>query len=232
MGKIYPKADWAPRPLRAKTTFQELGLDDVDAFFLSVSVVDDSTRSSLFSGDLKNSLNGYHASHVLKEHWAKADTTDPLKQAQYADIKTWLPGDILVKVDRASMVNSLEVRAPLLDHRLVEWGVNLPADLKIAGGEKKAVLKKALASFVPHDLLYRPKQGFSVPIDSWFRHQLKDQVRDALTSGRLYDSGLFDDLTITRLLDQHQSGARDHSRALWLLLMFQGFLERDAAFSS
>ena len=226
LGTIYPKADWAPRPLRAKTTFQELGLDDVDVFFLSVSVLDDPTRKALFSRDLRAALGGYHGSNVLKGHWTNA-TDDPLKQVQYADIKTWLPGDILVKVDRASMANSLEVRSPFLDHRFVEWGVNLPTDVKIAGGEKKAVLKKALEPTLPYDVLYRPKQGFSVPIDSWFRGPLRSHIREVLTSGVLADSGFFEARTITRLLNQHQSGRRDHARALWLLLMFQRFLERD-----
>lgn len=226
LGAVYPKLDWAPQFLRAKTTFKELALDDLEGFFLSVSATEDELRRSLFSQSLRNDLQGYHASEVLRQHWDAAETKDPLKKAQYTDIKTWLPGDILVKVDRASMANSLEVRAPLLDPELVEWGVNLPANLKIDGGEKKAVLKKALEPDVPADLLYRPKQGFSVPIGEWFRGPLRERVRADLTRGALADSGFFDMDSVTALVDQHQSGRRDHSRVLWLALMFQAFLVR------
>lgn len=226
LAAIYPKADWAPQFLRAKTTFKELALDDLDGFFLSVSATDDAQRGRLFSARLKSDLQGYHAREALAVHWRRADTDDPLAQAQYTDIKTWLPGDILVKVDRASMANSLEVRAPLLDPDLVSWGINLASGLKIDGGEKKAVLKKALEPDVPGDLLYRPKQGFSVPIGEWFRGPLRDKLRSALNGGILADSGLFDMSEVSRLVDQHQSGMRDHSRVLWLLLMFQAFLAR------
>lgn len=232
LGAVYPKLDWAPQFLRAKTTFKELALDDLDGFFLSVSATDDGLRRSLFSESLKSELQGYHASEVLRHHWEAAATDDPLKKAQYTDIKTWLPGDILVKVDRASMANSLEVRAPLLDPELVSWGVNLPASLKIDGGEKKAVLKKALEPDVPDDLLYRPKQGFSVPIGEWFRGPLRERVRADLTGGALADSGFFDMATVTSLVDQHQSGRRDHSRVLWLALMFQAFLVRSGGLGS
>lgn len=229
LGRIYPKADWAPRPLRARTTFQELALDDLDAFFLSVSALPDSERRALLGGDLRGALAAYHPVEVLRPHWQAAAGADPLTQAQYADIKTWLPGDILVKVDRASMANGLEVRAPFLDHHLLEWGVNLPPEVKIAGGEKKAVLKRAMEPFVPRDLLYRPKQGFSMPIGPWFRGPLRQRLREALTGPLLAQSGFVDPARVERLLDEHQSGGRDHSRALWLLLMFQGFLRHDAS---
>jgi asparagine synthase (glutamine-hydrolysing) len=228
LGRLYPKADWAPRPLRAKTTFQELALDDLEAYFLSVSATADAERQTLLGADLRRALGGYHAIESLRPHWAAAAGADPLKQAQYTDIKTWLPGDILVKVDRASMAHGLEVRAPFLDHHLLEWGLNLPAAVKIAGGEKKAVLKKAMEPFVPADLLYRPKQGFSAPIGPWFRGPLRERVREQLTGPLLAQSGFVEPSVVTRLLDQHQSGRRDHSRTLWLLLMFQGFLRVDA----
>ncbi len=227
LGSLYPKADWLPRPLRAKSTFEELALDDLEGYFLSVSATTERQRRALLGPDRR--LDGYHPIEVLRQHWAKAGATDALKQAQYADIKTWLPGDILVKVDRASMANGLEVRAPFLDHHLAAWGVNLPAGLKIAGGEKKAVLKRAMEPFVPADLLYRPKQGFSVPIGPWFRGPLRDKVRDELSGSLLSQSGFVEPAAVRTLLDQHQGGLRDQSRVLWLLLMFQGFLRHDAA---
>ncbi|MGE0668550.1 MAG: XrtA/PEP-CTERM system amidotransferase [Sphingomonadales bacterium] len=231
LGTIYPRMDWAPRKLRARSTFRELALDDLDAYFLSVSVTTGRQWRAMLGEGVHSRLrrDGYHPVEVLGEHWRKAEGADPLKQAQYADIKTWLPADILVKVDRASMANGLEVRAPFLDHRLVEWGVNLPPEQKIAGSEKKAILKQAMEPFVPADLLYRPKKGFIAPLGPWFRGPLKDKVRDELSGSLLNESGLVDPDTVQSMLNQHQGSFRDHARVLWLLLMFQGFLRHDRA---
>ena len=224
LGQVYPKLDRAPRFLRAKHTFQELAADAVEGYFMSVSVLGDGLRRSLYSPALKRELDGYHAIEVLRQHMQAADTDDPLMAAQYADLKTWLAGGILTKVDRASMANSLEVRVPLLDHELVEWSATLPAELKLKGQTGKHLLKRAFEPYVPEDLLYRPKQGFSVPLAAWFRGPLKDRVRQAVTGPTLAETGYFDPTALTRLVDQHQSGARDHSAPLWSLLMFESFL--------
>jgi asparagine synthase (glutamine-hydrolysing) len=228
LAAIYPKMDWAPQFLRAKNTFQELAMDSAGAFFHSVAMINDTVRDRLFSESFKKSLGGYHASEVVRGHMAAADTDNPLLQAQYTDFKTWLPGDILVKVDRASMANSLEVRAPLLDHAFVEWGARLKGDFRLNGADGKHILKKAFEPLVPHHLLYRPKQGFSVPLSAWFRGPLKDRVRDAVTGPVLAESGIFDADYLKRLVDQHQSGLRDHGTVLWVLLMFEAFMRRDA----
>ena len=224
LGQVYPKLDRAPRFLRAKHTFQELAADAVEGYFMSVSVLGDGLRRSLYSPALKRELDGYHAIEVLRRHMQAADTDDPLMAAQYADLKTWLAGGILTKVDRASMANSLEVRVPLLDHELVEWSATLPPELKLKGQTGKHLLKRAFEPYVPEDLLYRPKQGFSVPLAAWFRGPLKDRVRQAVTGPTLAETGYFDPAALTRLVDQHQSGARDHSAPLWSLLMFESFL--------
>jgi len=228
LARIYPKADWAPRPLRAKTTLTELALDPLEAFFVNVSVVDDATRDALFSPTLKRELDGHHAVSVLGRYAVEAPHHDPLVWAQYLDLKTWLPGGILTKVDRASMAVSLEARSPFLDHRLIEWAATLPPELKLRGTSGKWILKRALEKRLPPEILYRRKQGFSVPLSRWFRDQLRARVREALLGGALADSRFFDLTTIARLLDQHQSGLRDHSRTLWLLLMFETFLRREA----
>ncbi len=226
LGALYPQLDWAPRPLRAKATLQELARDAVAAYFSSVSICGDELRRRLYSADLVRELQGYSAIEILRGHMTRSGSEDPLAQVQYADIKTFLPGDILTKVDRASMANSLEVRVPLLDHTLVEWAARLPPSLKLRGGEGKHVLKSALEPYAPANILYRQKQGFVVPLVHWFRGPLRERVRATLCGPVLRGSGLFDMATIASLLDQHQSGIRDHSPVLWSLLMFEGFLRQ------
>src|SRR5271169_2274000 len=225
-GALYPKLDWAPRPLRAKATLQELARDTIEAYFSSVSICGTELRQRLYSSSLARELQGYDGVEVLRSHMRRCGSEDPLSQVQYADFKTYLPGDILTKVDRASMASSLEVRVPLLDHTLVEWAAALPSKQKLRGSQGKHVFKSALEPYVPKEILYRPKQGFVVPLAAWFRGPLRQRVRKALSGPMLCQSGLFDMATIGRLLDQHQSGERDHSAALWSLSMFESFLRQ------
>src|SRR4029077_2065647 len=137
LGRAYPKADWAPRVLRAKTTFQALARDSVEAYFHSMSIMRDDMRQRLFSDAFRTNLAGYSALEVFKTHAQSANQDDPLALIQYLDLKTYLVGDINTKVDRASMAHSLEVREPLMDHSLVEWLATLPSDFKIRSHESK-----------------------------------------------------------------------------------------------
>ncbi|MBV9376135.1 MAG: amidotransferase 1, exosortase A system-associated [Alphaproteobacteria bacterium] len=225
-GALYPKLDWAPRPLRAKATLQELARETVEAYFSSVSICSTELRRRLFSRSLARELQEYDAVEVLRTHMRRCTSENPLSQVQYADFKTYLPGDILTKVDRASMASSLEVRVPLLDHTLVEWAARLPPHFKLHGREGKHVFKAALEPHVSSEILYRPKQGFAVPLAAWFRGPLRRRLRDTLLGPVLRDSGLFDTDTISTLLDQHESRERDHSAALWILSMMESFLRQ------
>ena len=224
LGRVYPKADWAPRVFRAKTTFQGMARTSVEAYFHSVSILRGPMRAQLFSPQFQRELAGYDAQQVFDRHAAKAGTDDPLALIQYLDMKTYLVGDINTKVDRASMAHSLEVREPLMDHPLVEWLATLPTGLKIRGNEGKVLLKKAMEPRLPDDVLYRPKMGFSVPLARWFRGPLKQRVRDAVLGERLASTGWFNRAYLQQLVDGHQSGAYDHSAPLWTLLMFEAFL--------
>ncbi len=224
LGRVYPKADWAPRVLRAKTTFEGMARSSVQAYFHSVSILRDAMRARLFSERFRSDTGGYRASDLFERHAARAGTDDPLALIQYLDLKTYLVGDINTKVDRASMAHSLEVREPLMDHELVEWLASLPSHLKVRGNEGKFLFKKALEPHLPHDVLYRPKQGFAVPLARWFRGPLKQRVRDALLGERLADTGWFEPGYLRHLVDAHQSGANDYSAPLWTLLMFEAFL--------
>lgn len=226
LGKYYPKLDWAPRVLRAKTTFQALAMDVVEGYLHAVSLLKPEQRDELFSDALKQQLQGYNTLALFREVAADFDGHDSLALLQYIDIRTYLVGDILTKVDRASMANSLEVRVPFLDHKFVEWSAKVPTEQKLRHGEGKYVLKKAMEPYLPADLLYRPKMGFRVPLCEWFRGPLAAQVREALLSAPMRQCGFFRLETIERWLSQHQSGQRDHSTALWTLLMFANFLRQ------
>ncbi|MFW6259246.1 MAG: asparagine synthase-related protein, partial [Halochromatium sp.] len=226
LANLYPKADWAPRVFRAKATFQALARDSVEGYFQGVSILRDELRAQLFAPTFRRELQGYNAVELLREHAARAPVNDSLSLVQYLDLKTYLPGDILTKVDRASMAHALEVRVPILDHPLVEWISGLPPTLKIRDGEGKYLLKKAMQPYLPNEIMYRRKKGFSVPVAEWFRGPLRERLREQVLGERMHDSGLFDMVFLQQLVDQHVDGARDHSPALWSLLMFDGFLKR------
>jgi asparagine synthase (glutamine-hydrolysing) len=228
LGKLYPKADWAPRMFRAKTTFEALARDTVEGYFHGVSKMPDRMRAQLFSDSFKRELQGYSAIEVFHRHAASSPTDDPLSLLQYLDFKTWLPGDILTKVDRAAMAHSLEVRVPLLDHTFVEWASSLPPDIKLGGGEGKYIFKKALEPFLSHDVLYRAKKGFSIPLAAWLRGPLRDKLREAALSPLLLDTGIFNERFLREMVDQHIAGTSDHSVALWSVLMFETFLRVSA----
>ncbi len=228
LGKVYPKLDWAPKVLRAKSTLESIGRDSMAGYFHSVSILSNEMRSRLFSDKLKSELQGYQAIEVFKRYRQQAPD-HPLSMVQYLDLKTYLAGDILTKVDRASMAHALEVRVPLLDHKLVEWMATLPPDLKLHGREGKYLFKKSLESYLPNDILYRPKMGFAVPLSSWFRGPLKQRVQQALLGDTLRDTGWFDEAFLQQMVSQHQSGLRDYSAPIWSLLMFEAFLRGQSA---
>ena len=224
LGRVYPKADWAPRMFRAKTTFEGMARTSVEAYFHSVSILRGPMREQLFSDRFRSEIAGYSAQDVFRHHAGRAGTDDPLALIQYLDLKTYLVGDINTKVDRASMAHSLEVREPLMDHELVEWMATLPSSLKMRGGEGKFLLKEAMKARLPQDILYRPKMGFAVPLARWFRGPLRERVRQAVLGPRLAATGWFNQGYLRHLVDAHQSGASDYSSPLWTLLMFEAFL--------
>ena len=182
----------------------------------------DNIRAKLFSEDFRRDLQGYQAVEVFRGHAERAPE-HPLSRVQYLDLKTYLVGDILTMVDRASMAHGLEVRVPILDHKLVEWMAGLSPDLKLRGREGKYLFKKSLESRLPREILYRPKMGFAVPLASWFRGPLRERVRSSLLGPVMQESGIFDSGFLRQMVDMHQSGRRDFSSPIWSLLMFEAF---------
>ena len=221
LGDHYPKLDWAPRVFRGKTTFQALARNSADAYLHGVSIFPEEGRSWLFSDSFTKELQGYSSRQVFENHLQEKEFSDPLRMVQYLDFKTYLPGDILTKVDRASMAHSLEVRVPFLDHNYVSWTAGIPTKDKLRSGSGKYVLKKALEPLLPHEVLYRSKMGFAVPLDMWFRGSLSERMTDSLHGSRLVESRIFDPEALATIGRDHKSGRRDYSAILWALLMFE-----------
>lgn len=225
LAAIYPKLDWAPRVFRAKTTLESIALSPSDAYLNSVSLIRKKERFSLYSEAFKRDLNGYCSNQVFDEHLEGKEFQCPVKLAQYLDFKTWMPSDILTKVDRASMANSLEVRVPMLDHHFVEWAFKLPLDVKLDGGNGKACLKKSMEPHLPYDNLYRDKMGFSSPVAQWLRGPLKARLRSALDNLVSSELDIFEASAINTLFEEHQNKRRDHGTTLWALMMLSAFVE-------
>jgi asparagine synthase (glutamine-hydrolysing) len=226
LGAIYPKADWAPRFLRAKSTLLGLAADGAEAYAASVGVTSAAIRAQLFTDGAKAKLNGHRAEDRYVAAMRDAPARDPIDRAQYADLKIWLPGDILTKTDRMSMAVSLEAREPLLDHRLMEFAARLPVRQRIHGRSGKYLLKKAMEPMLPLDILYRQKMGFVTPISDWFRGALANEARAIAGGSALARTEWFDMRRIARLAEAHRNGVADHGRLLWQLVMLEKSLGR------
>ncbi len=219
LGAIYPKADWAPQMLRAKTTLLSLAASSEEGYARALSVTAPELRDTLYSPDFLRLRGDHRAEQPLVALMRDAPARSGLDRAQYADLKFWLPGDILTKVDRTSMAVSLEAREPLLDHRLIEFAATLPEALRMRNGQGKWLMKRAMRRYLPQDILNRPKQGFVTPIAQWFRGPLAGAARSIGEGAALARTGWFDTRRLAAIAEAHISGKSDHSRLLWQLLM-------------
>ena len=226
LGQWYPGLAQAPRIFRGKATFQSLARTPLEGYFNSLSIFRPDEKSQALTHDFRKSLGGYDSIEVFQKHYDRARTNDLLSRIQYVDMKTYLPDDILAKVDRASMAVSLEVRAPLLDHHLMQTAAMIPSSLKLRGRQGKYIFKQAMAQILPPGILERRKQGFAIPLDRWFREQLKDVAYEAIFSS---PDGILDATFLKKIWDQHQKGSYDRSAHLWTVLMFRKWKEKFAA---
>ncbi len=226
LGAIYPKADWAPRPLRAKTTLLSLAGDSAQGYARAIGVTPPEHRAKLYSPDFQRLRGDYRAESLMLETMRNALARSGLDQAQYADLKIWLPGDILTKVDRTSMAVGLEAREPLLDHRLLEFAATLPENLRVRGQQGKWLMKQAMRGHLSEDILFRQKQGFVTPIESWFRGPLAGAAHDIADSTTLGQTGWFDAGRVRALAQDHVAGRANNARILWQLLMLDRSLGR------
>jgi len=228
LGSLYRKFVFPVLPpgTAGKRYLYNLTLSEIDRYLDSISYLPaDGRERSLFSADylhwvdqqespvadFRRYLQGRGQSHKCG-----------LSTWQYLDFKTYLPSDILTKVDRMSMANSLEVRAPLLDQTLIEWASRIPPEYRIRQGERKYILKKlGLHLGVPREAIYRRKQGFSMPLVRWIKTELREQFLDVLADPVTAGRGYFRPQAVKRMLDEHFTSRRDHSGTLWQLLVFE-----------
>jgi asparagine synthase (glutamine-hydrolysing) len=179
-------------------------------------------RQNLYQPDFHHSLNGSHnVQAFLERQFEQARNLDFLAQSQYADIKTYLVDDILVKVDRMSMAASLEARVPLLDHRLIEFALNLPDPMRIRFRRTKVIFRKAMQGILPPKIIEKHKQGFSIPIKHWLRGPLKPMMTDLLSPDMIRRRGYFDPNTVSLWVNEHLKGTVNHSHRLWSLMILE-----------
>jgi asparagine synthase (glutamine-hydrolysing) len=211
-----------PHGTLGRNYIHNVALDPVHRYLDSVSVFTELNRQLLYTSDFQKQLGtdgGVIAE--FRSYAAKVNTGEPLDQLLHIDSKTYLPGDILTKVDRMSMAVSLETRVPLLDHKLIEFVMRIPASMKMSGLETKYIFKKAVNDLVPQEILNRSKQGFGMPIQQWINDQLRERIRDTLQGLRARQRDYINPHYLKVLLDEHERGRRDHSYALWNLFMLE-----------
>ncbi len=178
-------------------------------------------KSALYTPDVRAAINGDSPGALMEHYFQEAANSDRLAQQQYVDVKTYMVDNILVKVDRMSMATSLEARVPLLDHRVVEFGLNLPPHLKLHGNETKVILRRIMADRLPKAVLEKPKEGFSIPLKHWLRNDLRPLLSDLLSPGVVRNRGYFDPNTVSRWIGEHMTREANHSHRLWALMVFE-----------
>jgi asparagine synthase (glutamine-hydrolysing) len=195
---------------RAKSLLTSLSVSPQMGFYITNSFITDEAWNKLATNDVKEQLGNYHPSSFTLEKYNEADGPDHLSKILYTDMKTYLTGGILVKVDRMSMANSLEVRAPILDREVIEFAATLPSDLKFKNKEKKYILKEAFKPYLNDDILYRKKMGFSVPLAQWFRVEIKAIAQRYLIDEASGLGTIFDLQQVSQVWNEHQNEQRDH----------------------
>ncbi|MDR3542771.1 MAG: asparagine synthase (glutamine-hydrolyzing) [Desulfocapsaceae bacterium] len=218
LGFLYPKADYLPQMFRAKTLLSNIARDPAEAYCFSMSAFKEEDKRRLLKPEILHALQGYRTDDLFKDLYRKAPAVDHLSKIQYIDIKTYLAEEILTKVDRASMAVSLEVRCPILDHRLMEYAAGIPSDMKLAGKDGKHIFKQALSRYLPAETLWREKMGFSMPVKEWFRRDLKDYLHACAVDGPATHKYL-NRSHLESMYHQHVSGRRDWTAELWAVLM-------------
>ncbi|MGH9940780.1 MAG: asparagine synthase (glutamine-hydrolyzing) [Pyrinomonadaceae bacterium] len=222
-GVMAPLSRNLPHGARGRNFLHNVALDPLERYIDSISTYTSLTRPALYRADFRRQLGASDVAPAsrFRDYAARVRTGNAVDPLLYLDSKTYLPGDILTKVDRMSMAVSLEARVPLLDHKLIEFVTRIPAELKLKGLTTKHIFKRAVRGLVPDEILDRPKQGFGVPIPQWINSQLRERIRETLTDTRARGRGYFEPGYVSLMLDEHERGRRDHSAQLWSLFMLE-----------
>lgn len=219
LGRLWPASARLPRPMRLKTIFENLAVGDAMAYFRDLAVLRPDMRTALYRPEFVAALKGFTPAEAVIPFYSHSDAPDALGRSQYADVHFYMTDDVLVKVDRMSMAHSLEVRAPLLDHRLLEFAATLPAHLKIDGRRGKVVLRQLAEQRLPPQILRAPKRGFSIPAARWLRGELRPLVEELAFLPGGAPAEVLDLTRLRALWQEHLNGSRDHSTLFWGVLM-------------
>ena len=209
-----------------KRFLQAANLPKTERYFRWMSTFNRDVKRDLYTKDFAAAVNGRNPSVIMDRWFANANGSGLLDASLLADQMTYLPNDLLVKVDIASMANSLEARAPFLDHKVIEFAASLPESLKMRGFETKSLLKKVAARLVPKEVIYSRKMGFGVPVGKWFRSEMKEFVREVLLAQKALGRGIIRPEMMEKYVVEHTSGARDHAFQVWTLLMLELWFQR------
>ena len=221
-GVMRPLSYRLPHGAWGRNYLHNISLDPIDRYLDSLSYFTALTKKRLYTTEFQQALGTTdRVARSFRDYAGRVKTNEPLDQLLYIDGKTYLPGDILTKVDRMSMATSLEVRVPLLDHKLIDFVTKVPASLKLAGTETKHLLRRVARDLIPAEILDRPKQGFGIPLEQWINEQLRDQIRETLREPRTRQRGYVNSAYVDLILDEHHKGRRDHSFPLWGLLILE-----------
>jgi asparagine synthase (glutamine-hydrolysing) len=220
-GLLAPLSRRLPHRTWGRNYLHNVALDPFNRYLDNISIFSELNKQSLYTREFRLELRGSDVVTQVRQYIGRTTTGANLDELLYFDSKTYLPGDILTKVDRMSMAVSLEARAPLLDHKLIEFVTRIPAGLKLRGKNSKGILKRAVSDLIPAEIRNRQKQGFAVPIKEWINNELRDCIRDTLCAAKARDRGLIEPAYVETLLDEHTRGRRDHSAGLWTLFMLE-----------
>jgi asparagine synthase (glutamine-hydrolysing) len=183
-----------------------------------INIFRDNEKDDLFSNDYKRELNSKVSYGYLKQFIERCASDDTVDKVMYTDINTNLLDDLIVKMDIATMANSLEPRSPFLDHRFMEFAASMPSNMKVRGTKLKYIFKKAFKHVLPRQILSRGKMGFGIPVHDWFRKELKDYSQDILMSEKCINRGYFKKEGVKNMLDEHIAGKVNHGARIWSLL--------------
>jgi asparagine synthase (glutamine-hydrolysing) len=226
VAKHYPQSRFIPQLFRVKTTFEGLSNDRIDGYHNAISITSQKVLQTIYSYKFKQMLKKYSSLNVFKKLAKEVEEQEPLKQVQFIDFKTYLPGCILTKVDRASMANSLEVRVPFLDHKLVEWGLGISPSVNLSVRTGKKLMAKTFVTLVPDFILDRKKMGFTSPLDEWFRQIPLKTLEARVLSENLRSTSYFDIQGIHNILLEHHERKKNHGLTIWSLVIFESFLRK------